>query len=500
MMIARPSRTLAALLLGVAGFAAAAGALECQIVGDRITLKARREPLENVLQEFSRVGIRVKVDPGIDARVSGNLIDEPINGVLDELLEKFSYALVWDVIDGPLGPMPKLSEIQVFRRHHGPARLTEWPRPDEDLTVVTGPTPDGPAFVKDEVLLSFKPGTRLEDFKRLIQQIGGSVIASVPALGIYQVRLPAGVNIPALVEQLQQWDIVAGVEPNYVVQTPAPLRVGEAGAFPEAVSVAALAGAPPVAVLDSGLSSAPGLDGLVVGQLDALNPDRMLQDPSGHGTQMALIASGAIRPDGSVAPDADRVPLLAVRAFDNQGYASSFSLMRSMEFAISRGARVINMSWGTDTDSRFIRNAVRYAQDRGAVVVASAGNVPTGQPVYPAAYPGVVAVTALDADGALWNKSNYGDFAFLAAPGRAHFPVGHKGPPGAYAGTSISSAFTARALSLYFAANPKASAKDAVTALRNALTDAGPTGKDNKYGYGALDKSALNRFLASANK
>jgi hypothetical protein len=129
------------------------------------------------------------------------------------------------------------------------------------------------------------------------------------------------------------------------------------------------------------------------------------------------------------------------------------------------------------------------------IVVAAAGNEPTGKAVYPAAYPGVVAVGAVDADGQLWSQSNYGPFISLAAPGTAKFPVGHNGPPGAYAGTSISSAYVTRALSLYLTRHPKATRQEALTALRDALSDAGAAGRDNQYGHGVLDAHALVRLL-----
>jgi hypothetical protein len=238
-----------------------------------------------------------------------------------------------------------------------------------------------------------------------------------------------------------------------------------------------------------------GVGEFVVGQLDALDPERALSDRTGHGTQMALIASGLVRPAGAPSATSNEgVPVLAIRTFDDNGYASNFSVMNSIAYAADRGARAVSLSWGTDTDSDFLRRAVVAARSKGMVVVASAGNVPHGRPVYPAAYPGVVAVSAMNENGSLWEKSNYGDMVFAAAPGRAQFPVGHDGPPGTYAGTSIGAPFVARELSLYMARHPEASVSEAVAAFKSALTDAGPEGKDPQYGYGAFDAAAIQRF------
>jgi len=171
--------------------------------------------------------------------------------------------------------------------------------------------------------------------------------------------------------------------------------------------------------------------------------------------------------------------------------------MRSLDYALEKGARVVNMSWGSEAKSAFLASSVAYEQQKGMVLVSSAGNEPTGQPLYPASYQGVISVSATIANGEMWSSSNYGDDVFLAAPGTASFPVGHDGPPGSYAGTSISSAYVSRALAQYFALHPNATRSDAINALRSSLTDAGASGKDPYYGYGALDAAAKSRLLAN---
>jgi hypothetical protein len=195
-----------------------------------------------------------------------------------------------------------------------------------------------------------------------------------------------------------------------------------------------------------------------------------------------------------VAADGEGPPLLAVRAFDEEGATSNFAIMRALQYALSKGARVVNLSWGTETDSAFLADAIAYAQGKGAVIVAAAGNEPTGRAVYPAAYDGVIAVSALNGDGSVWDQSNRGAFVTVSAPGRATLPVGHAGPPGSYAGTSIASAYVARELALYFARNPQATAADARKALQQAVTDAGAKGRDPLHGHGALDAAAARRL------
>lgn len=465
---------------------------EVRIDGDRITVRANNTPLKDILTDFVHAGVSVKVDPDLDSRVTGSVKDMDLSEALDELLAPYGYALIFDVVSGPLGDIERLEEIQVFRRD-GPRRIEPF-LPEANFKIARGPSPSDPEFVADEILISVKPGTNIEQFKLLIAQIGGTVIGSVPELGIYRIRIPPGSNVLAMVEALKNNTIVSRVEPNYAYRLPQQEAAAtETDARTTQFASAAKPGVPPVAVFDSGLRSLPGLNGLVAGTYDAILPDRSIDDRAGHGTQMALIASGAIAPNGTPG-SADGVPVLAVRTFDDNGYTSNFTLMRAIDYAANEGAKVLNMSWGSETPSSFLETSMQYAQSRGLVVVASAGNSPTGKPVYPAAYPGVISVSALNSDGTPWDQSNYGNSVSIAAPGMASFPVGHEGPPGGYAGTSIASAYVSRNLALYMGNNPNATASQAKQAL---LKTASPTPTAAvKYGSGTLDAKAVSRLLA----
>ncbi|MCO5045637.1 MAG: S8 family serine peptidase [Kiritimatiellae bacterium] len=464
-------------------------AVQLSLEDDRMTLSVDKTPLREVLQSFAEHGVRVQMDPTLDVLVTGSCKSTPVEEALNALLQPFGYIVTWEVVPGPVADLPRLAEIQVFQRG-APKRIAPLP-PETKLHLTRGPLPNSPLFVADEILLRVQPGTNADEFRTLLRQLGATVIGSIPELGIYQLRLPAGINVLDLVEQLKRNSLIKEVEPNYaeLIQRTPMQQVLDSPDAHSATLPHVRSSAAPLAILDSGLLGGVGLDGAVVGEYNALFPDAGMGDPQGHGTQMALVAAGLIQPRGAAAVD-EGVPLLAVRAFDENGATSNFALMRALQYAIDKGARVVNLSWGTETDSRFIADAVAYAQSRGVIVVAAAGNAPTGTAMYPAAYPGVVAVSALNADGTPWPQSNYGNFVSIAAPGTANFPIGHSGPPGNYAGTSIASAQVSRELALYLARNPKATATEAIRALQKAATDVGEAGRDPIYGYGALDAAA----------
>lgn len=465
-----------------------------RVHGDRITVRAENTPLKTILGEFVHAGVRVEMDPEIDSLVTGYVQDMEAAKAFEKLLKPYGYVVLWDVVPGPLGNIERLSEVRVFRREK-PGRTKPF-MPETDFRVTRGASGDGPEFVVDEVLISFKPGTDISAFHTLLAQIGGSVIAGSSEFGVYRIRLPQNSNVESLVESLRQNPIVANAEPNFVYRLPegaqakTAVPASQARQKPERI-----AGVPAIAVLDSGLDMISGLGDLVINSFNAVNPDQSADDTVGHGTQMALIASGAVLPGGAADGFAG-VPVVAIRAFDENGVTSNFTIMRALEHASSQGARVINMSWGSNTSSDFLRNAIQLARQRGMIIVASAGNEPTGNAVFPAAYPGAVSVSALEADGRPWSGSNYGNTVRVAAPGTAEFPVGHRGPPGAYAGTSIASAYVARQISLYLSKNPAASAQSVIQHLEQSLSPL--DGDDKKYGKGKLDARAVDRLFESA--
>ncbi|MBP7829875.1 MAG: S8 family serine peptidase [Kiritimatiellae bacterium] len=482
------------LLIALGGLApGAAVAAEFRLLGEQLWFQAENLPLAEALQPFAQAGVRVRMDPAVTTRVTADVRGENAQAALARMLEPLGYVLTWDVVQGPLGPWPRLAEIQVFQ----PGRREQaqlLPGQSDNLDVARDA--DGNLLVRDEILLAFQPGSRREEVERLLAPYGGVLLGGISELGIYRVRFPPGSNITSLVEHLGRHPLVKAAEPHHAVALPPPaVSASAAGA---AAAPAARGSVPvdaaPVAILDTGLLKESGLSALVAGRYDALNPDRAVDDRQGHGTQMALIASGAVLPAGA-AESADGVPVLAIRAFDDHGYASAFSLMNSMVYAATNGARVLNMSWGTPVDSRFLASAIAWAQSREIVVVASAGNEPTGKPVYPAALPGVVAVSALDASGEPWDMSNFGRFVSVSAPGTASLPVGYRGPPGGYAGTSIASVYVARSLALYRARHPGATARQTVAALRQAVAPGAGGAQDPRLGYGRLDAAALGRLL-----
>ncbi len=407
-----------------------------RISGGKMTLKANASPLHAIIEKIRDLGIAVEIAPGINPSVTADFEDREIQNVLGQIVGVNNYALVWT--KSGTGQMV-LSGINLFRqgRIDAAGSLSGSGNLDIDTDKATGAL-----YVKNRLLIRFRAPVNETRIRRILKQLKATLKMVHSAMAIYEIILPEGTNMAGALALLQQQPGVGAVEPDYAYRVPAPVTYeGQLPTGPGA-SDTVPAGAAAVAVLDSGLS-----DGFLSGELNlaafnAVTPQEDSGDGLGHGTQMALIASGQVLPLGMKGGGFSN-PVISIRAFDDNGYTSNTVLLRSIDYAIAKGAGVLSLSWGSEIPSDFLHQAMVYAASKGLKVVAAAGNSPSGNPVYPAAYEPVIAVSALAPDGKAWDQSNYGDFVDIAAPGFANLPVGYKGDPGTYAGTSIATAYIA---------------------------------------------------------
>lgn len=239
-----------------------------------------------------------------------------------------------------------------------------------------------------------------------------------------------------------------------------------------------------IAVLDSGIVPHPDLATLV--ESIAITPfPKDLNDTNGHGTAVASLIAGAGRAAG-VAPAAE---LISVRVGDESGRADSFALAAGILAAIDAGAQIINCSMGTTENNPLIEEAVLHAFDRNVLIVAASGNSEQAEASYPAAYPSVISVGAVDARGEHLDFSNYGTYLSLTAPGYA---IQAAWPGNRYAqisGTSASAPIVTGAIAATMS-NGRGimmNASQAAEIVMKYSNEAGIPGPDSEYGVGILD-------------
>jgi hypothetical protein len=177
---------------------------------------------------------------------------------------------------------------------------------------------------------------------------------------------------------------------------------------------------------------------------------------SAHGTFVAtlLVGQGGEAGEGLL-PSAR---LLAAEVFgatrDGPG-ATASAIAEALDWQVGAGARVINMSFAGH-DNRLTALAVARAAERGAVLVAAAGNAgPGAPPAFPAAYPEVIAVTAVDHHLAPWPKANRGPYVAFAAPGVRVPVMSAQGAVQLVTGTSFATPFVTAAAGALVASGTK---------------------------------------------
>ncbi|MGM4906643.1 S8 family serine peptidase [Tardiphaga sp. 866_E4_N2_1] len=308
-------------------------------------------------------------------------------------------------------------------------------------------------------------------------------------------RITDNRSVETVESQMRAEADVRAVQPNfrYVLQdqvtTPA-LGEGDPAQYalaklrlPEAHKLSAGANVT-VAVIDSGIDVAhPELADAIVGSFDALGSK---EGAHVHGTGIA----GAIVSHARLMGSAPRARILAIRAFGvSQGGAesSSFVILKGINLAAINGAQVINMSFAGPQDP-LIERGIAASASKGIVMVAASGNAgPKSPPLYPAANPNVIAVSATDAYDRLFSASNRGSHIAVAAPGVDIFLPAPDNKYQMTSGTSFSAAYISGLAALMIERNPQLRPNEIRSILMTTARDLGAPGRDDLFGAGAAD-------------
>ena len=234
-------------------------------------------------------------------------------------------------------------------------------------------------------------------------------------------------------------------------------------------------------------------------------------DHSGHGTHIAGAIAACTNNGLGIAGVNPTARIMPLKVANFAGQARSSSVAAAIYYAVDNGARVINISLGGELITELERNAAEYAQQRGVLIVASAGNkgLKADQHGY-AALPGVLAVGASDLHGVRAGFSNYGEHVALVAPGVDVLSLRAKDtdfiqlsdpldyvPEGAVvgeaeqyyraSGTSFSAALVSGVASRVLSHRPNLNAEDLHRLLTQSAADIAPPGLDQLTGYGAVN-------------
>lgn len=253
-----------------------------------------------------------------------------------------------------------------------------------------------------------------------------------------------------------------------------------------------------IAMVDSGVDLAH--ESLAGARISAVDVIRNTKDVSaeGHGTAIAGIMLGRNAIPG-IAPEAE---LLAIRAFHQSdarstaAQSSSYYVAKGISHAVDAKVQVINLSL-TGPQDRLVTQIVEQALMARIAVIAAAGNAGAGAPpAYPAAQPGVIAVTATDGKDRLYKHANRGSYVTLAAPG---VDILCAAPGNGYAhlsGTSMAAAYVSGLAGLMLDRHAALAPTQLRKILELSATDLGRPSRDPEFGAGRIDAAAAFARLA----
>lgn len=276
-----------------------------------------------------------------------------------------------------------------------------------------------------------------------------------------------------------------------------------------------------VAVIDSGIDPThPDLEGKVLPGTTIINENASGnkyaddgKDDHGHGTHVAGIIAATINNNfgiNGISGNVD-VELLPVKVLNDSGSGSTYDVVEGIKYAADHGASILNMSLGSNSWSAIEADAVRYAQNKGCLIIAAAGNDSIDvADEYPASYDGVISVGSVTATEERSYFSNYGETLDVSAPGSsivstipkkiameqraqgaAVYGDDKEGYYISWSGTSMATPHVVGVAALYKALHPEVTGADIGSLLMSTARDVGNVGKDIETGSGIVDANAM---------
>lgn len=260
-----------------------------------------------------------------------------------------------------------------------------------------------------------------------------------------------------------------------------------------------------IAIVDTGvdLDHPDLIDNLVPG-VNLVQPGRPPNDDNGHGTSVAGVIAASANNERGIAGIIWKANIMPIKALDNRGDGTEEELGEAILYAVKNGARIVVLSVGLHRYSPYMLDIVNYAESKGVLLVAAAGNdgVLFGSKAavkYPAAYPTVLAVGGVKPNGGIDPRSNPGPELDLMAPWNV-YTTGLGGLYRNEEGTSMAAPQVAAAAGLAWAQYPSLKPHEVRALLRQTAKDIGAAGVDSKSGYGLvqIDKAVQKALIPDA--
>ncbi|KAL3807358.1 hypothetical protein ACHAXA_011490 [Cyclostephanos tholiformis] len=256
-----------------------------------------------------------------------------------------------------------------------------------------------------------------------------------------------------------------------------------------------------ICIIDTGLKlSHEDLQGISATGYDVNAALPWNQDSTGHGTHVAGIIAAVNNHLGVVGVTPGTASLHIIRVFDESGKFYSSDLVDAARQCANAGANIISVSVGGYTPSQTESNFFGNLTAQGILSIAAAGNTGNDQVEYPAAYPSVVSVGAIDSKKVVASFSKRNSHVDVVAPGVDILSTYANPEPSNYfylSGTSLACPHVAAVAALVWSAKPSATNEEVLTAITATAEDLGFPGRDDFYGHGLVRaKKAIDYILS----
>ena len=402
--------------------ALAADSLEWNKDKERLSADVRRTSLHELLEQMStRTGWQVFLEPGTTHTSSVKFKDLSAGEGLRLLLGDLNFALVPQTNGSP--------RLYVFR--------TGMDMATEKVSTGKKKSARNAKRVPNQLIVQLKPGMSIDE---LAKQTGGKVIGSIPSMNIYLLEFPDEAATEAAKAILEASPIVEAVDYNYVVDQPPPAQAlsGISANTPELTLNPPESSScqPIIGLVDTALQSLGKNDSIVTERLSVTEDNTTAGGST--PTHATTMASAMIDTLASVTGKSTTVRIISMNVFDKEGNATTWSVSLGLKGVIDKGATIVNLSLGSSADSAVMQNLIAQATAKGIAIIAASGNEPTGEPIYPAGYDGVMAVTAVQ-NGQIASYANVWSGVSVAAPGTSLMEF--NGSTWVSQGTSVSTAY-----------------------------------------------------------
>lgn len=409
-----PGRALCAaalLLLQVtvaSGVPGPTGTLDWRADRNRVDAQVDGWPLSLLLEEIaSATGWEVYVQPNTTYEVTTEFDDLTQADALRRLLGRLNFSLL---------PQPK-----------GPSQLFVYSSSVEEATqriravrAKAERVPGQP--IPSERIVVLEPGA---DIDALARRLGAKVVGRMDGRNAYRLAFADAGHAQRATSGLEDDPAVDFVENNSTIAPPAviqPLATGGTAApallrpdvSPSADSVI-------VGLIDSAVQPDPRFEGFLQPGVSVFGEYQPSGGPMTHGTAMAAtILDGVARAlrEGNRESAEVALQILPVDVYGANDTTTTFELAQGLVEALGRHVNIVNLSLASENDSQLVRTLIQDAVKKGVVFVGAAGNEGGTAPVYPAADPGVISVTAFDKPGdGIASYANRGAWIDAIAPG-----------------------------------------------------------------------------------